>query len=360
LRVVASGVIDDADCAFPQAALTGGGEVVCIYCRGGGQFATGQSVVARSRDDGRSWFVEGPVITPPGRQSPGGSPTSASTMLRASSRTGSDIVFAYGARSSSGAEDRFGERPVEPILCISSDRGRTWSAPRVLAAPTRMLEISHGVLPTGDGRLLAPAATIDPGRLGAQVLLAASEDDGVTWGPYVPVLEDPRGRRGYLEHKLTDLGDGRLLLTAWTVLMDDLTDLPNTFALSLDSGRTWGPASSTGIRGQTLSTVWLGGDRLLVLYNRRYGRQGVVAALATLTEAAWVVHDEVLVHDPGTDRQRELESDGVDEMVQFTFGFPTGILLPDGQVLVTYWAGPYGRTAICWARIDVAGPSSVA
>ena len=25
-----------------------------------------------------------------------------------------------------------------------------------------------------------------------------------------------------------------------------------------------------------MTPVWLGGDRLLVLYNRRYGRQGIV------------------------------------------------------------------------------------
>ena len=117
LTVIESGIIDDRDCAFPQAALTGDGEMVCVYCKGGGQFATGASVSARSLDGGRSWTFEGPVAPGDG----------TSTMLRASSRRGADTVFAYGARSRTEREDRFGERPVEPIVCVSHDRGHTWS-----------------------------------------------------------------------------------------------------------------------------------------------------------------------------------------------------------------------------------------
>jgi hypothetical protein len=349
VRVVDSGVVDERDSAFPQVAVTGGGELVCVYCRGGGQFARGISVAARSRDAGRTWSPEGPV-------GPAGAGSAVSSMLRASSRWGSDVVFAYGARSERHGDDRFGERPVDPVLLVSRDRGRTWSSPRVLEAPTRMLEISHGVLPLDGGRLLAPAATIERGRLGERVLLAESGDDGRTWGPFRTVLTDPHGRWGYLEHKLADLGDGRVLLTAWTVEMATLRDLPNTAVISADGGRTWGAPVSTGIAGQTLSTLPLGGDRLLVLYNRRYGHQGVVAALARLTGGQWLLHDAVLVHDAGTVRDRPKVDDGIAEMAEFTFGFPTAVALPDGEVLVTFWAGGYGRVAVRWARLQISWP----
>lgn len=351
VRVVDGGVIDDLDCAFPQTAVTGGGDLVCVYCRGGGQFARGTSVAARSLDGGRTWAVQGPVGS-----ASGGAPVSS--MLRASSRWGSDAVFAYGARSDSHGDDRFGERPVDPVLYVSRDRGVTWSSPQVLDAPTRLLEISHGVLPMDGGRLLAPAATVEPGRLGERVLLAESNDDGETWEPFRTVLEDPHGRCGYLEHKLTDLGDGRVLLTAWTVEMANLHDLPNTAVLSTDGGRTWGAPVSTGIAGQTLSTLSLGGDRLLVLYNQRYGHQGIVAALATLTDGEWLVHDATLLHDAETVRERRMATDGVEEMVEFTFGFPTAVALPGGEALATFWAGPYGRVAVRWARLEISWPSA--
>lgn len=343
LTVVESGIIDDGDCAFPQSALTGDGEVVCVYCKGGGQFATGVSVAARSIDGGRSWTVGAPLVSGEGN----------STMLRASSRPGADTVFAYGARSRTGREDRFGDRPVEPIACVSHDRGHTWSDPVVIPAATPMLEISHGILPLADGRLLAPAATIEPGRLGAEVLLAESDDGGATWSGFRPILRDPGGRAGYLEHKLTELADGRILLTTWTIEMADLTDRPNTFCISADGGRTWGPPTSTGISGQTFSTVDLGEGDLLVLYNRRYGHQGVVAGLVRLTDGPWSVRAEVLLHDAGAERIRSADADGITEMAEFSFGFPTGIRLDDDQVLVTYWAGPYGRVAVRWARLTV-------
>jgi hypothetical protein len=349
VRVVDSGLIDDRDCAFPQVAVAGNDELVCVYCQGGGQFASGISVSARSRDGGRTWIRQGPV-------GPAGAGSPVTSMLRASSRPGSDLLFAYGARSERRGDDRFGERPVDPVLFVSRDRGRSWSSPRVLDAPTRMLEISHGVLPLDGGRLLAPAATIEHGRLGERVLLAESPDDGRTWGAFRTVLTDPQGRCGYLEHKLADLGDGRVLLTAWTVDMASMRDLPNTAVLSIDGGRTWGTPTSTGIAGQTLSTLPLGGDRLLVLYNRRYGHQGVVAALATLTGGEWLVHDATLVHDAGTVRDRPTAADGVAEMLEFTVGFPTAVALPGGEVLVTFWAGGYGSVAVRWARLQISRP----
>jgi hypothetical protein len=348
VRVVGSGVIDDGDCAFPQVAVAAGGVLVCVYCRGGGQFATGVSVAARSEDRGATWTPAGAVVP--------ATDDRTSTMLRASSLPGSDEVYAYGALSTTGTEDRFGERPVHPILCTSSDGGRTWSTPQRLPAPTSMLEISHGVLPLSNGRLLAPAATIHPGRLGAEVLLAESPDRGRTWGSFVPVMQDPAGRLGYLEHKLTDLGDGRILLTCWTIDMAGVTDLPNSCTVSEDFGRTWTPPRGIGIRGQTLSTIALGGDRLLVLYNRRYGRQGVVAALATLADGDWPIHDEVLVHDAGVRHQRPPDADGIEEMAEFTFGFPTAVLTGPGEALVTFWAGPYGHVAVRWARLAIDWP----
>jgi hypothetical protein len=216
-----------------------------------------------------------------------------------------------------------------------------------------MLEISHGILPLADGRLLAPAATIEPGRLGAEVMLAESDDGGVTWEGFRPILRDPAGRDGFLEHKLTELADGRILLTTWTIEMADLTDHSNSFSISSDGGRTWALPASTGMAGQTFSTVDLGEGDLLVLYNRRYGHQGVVAGLVQLADGPWSVRGEVLVHDAGAERTRTAGADGIVEMAEFSFGFPTGIRLDDDEVLVTFWAGPYGRVAARWARLAV-------
>ncbi len=45
-------------------------------------------------------------------------------------------------------------------------------------------------------------------------MTVVSTDGGATWPHLVEVFRDPAGERGYLEHKLADLGDGTLLATA--------------------------------------------------------------------------------------------------------------------------------------------------
>jgi hypothetical protein len=221
--------------------------------------------------------------------------------------------------------------------------------------PDCPLEISHSIRPLESGRLLAPAARLsDKLRLGEEVFVVASDDGGRTWPSRFTVLRDPQGKLGFWEQKLAEVAPGRLLAVAWTVTLGEYRDQPNHFALSRDDGRTWGPAQSTGIRGQTMTPLSLGGDRLLVLYNRRYGAQGIVASLVTMTDMAWTVHHEQLFYDarsfrsgPGTGQT------GVDELASFQFGFPTAIRLHDGTCLATHWCVEQGVCGIRWTRFRV-------
>ncbi len=145
------------------------------------------------------------------------------------------------------------------------------------------LEISHGVLPLESGRLLAPAATLPAkDRLGEQVLVAISDDGGQTWPQHAVVFEDPDKKFGYFEQKLAAISPDLLMAVCWTVTLGDVVDQPDSFVLSRDNGSTWGPARSTGIQGQTMTPITLGSDRLLVLYNRRYGDQGIIMNLVDL------------------------------------------------------------------------------
>ena len=133
------------------------------------------------------------------------------------------------------------------------------------------------ILAWDEDRWLAPAGLLaDAGSLGERVVVFSSPDAGQTWPHSPTVFHDPDARRCFFETKVIRLGGERLLAAAWTVTAGDYRDLDNQYALSRDGGSTWTRPISTGIRGQTMTPVWLGGDRLLVLYNRRYGRQGIV------------------------------------------------------------------------------------
>lgn len=343
-----TGIIDDRDSAYPQAVDLADGSILCSYSNAGGQLATGGTDVALSTDGGRSWSWRGTIL----RQ---GARPPTSNFLKLARAADQTTVFAYGARLEQRADPRFGERTTEAILCSSSDGGRTWSSPQVLDFKGRRLEVSSPLLGLADGALLAPAGTIEAGRLGERVLTLRSDDGGRTWGGMTTVFADPDGVHGYLEHKFTELGPGRVLATAWTIRMADVSDLPNSYAVSRDGGHRWDEARWTDLGCQTLSTVWLGNDRLLALGNMRADRPGIVACIVHLgQDGAWrtVSQDHIFepaVEDPSPGRR----SDGLEAMRTFAFGFPTGVRMRDGSVLATYWAREAERTQVRWARLAV-------
>ena len=103
-----------------------------------------------------------------------------------------------------------------------------------------------------------------------------------------------------------------------------------------------------------MAPLSLGGDRLLVLYNRRYGDQGIVMDLVTFTETEWTVHYEGMLYDPGTARDRPAGlEDRVSEIAKFEFGFPTAIALQDGTYLATHWSREDGRFGVRWTKLRI-------
>lgn len=349
LRLLESGRIDERDSAFPQAVQLSNGDILCSFSVGGGQFVHGGTDWARSNDGGLTWNVEGTILPPTDE------PKSAN-FLKLTQSPDRKTIYAYGTRYWGEYDAGFGERRGETVLCCSTDNGQSWSAPQTIPMPDNVpLEVSHGLLPLSSGRLLAPAALLaDPQRLGEEVFVVVSDDAGATWPTRRTVFRDPAGKLGFWEQKLTEIAPRTVLATAWTVTLGDYTDQSNSFALSHDDGWTWGPYQETGIRGQTMSVASLGGDRLLVLYNRRYGEQGIVMVLVQMQVGGWKVDAEQLLYDAKASREGpESDHTGVDELASFQFGFPTAIRLHDGLFLVTHWCVEGGVCGIRWSRVLV-------
>ena len=103
-----------------------------------------------------------------------------------------------------------------------------------------------------------------------------------------------------------------------------------------------------------MTPIPLGGDRLLVVYNKRYGQQGVMMALVTFTEEAWTTHFHELMWDPQRKRDRPTgEYSGIEELSKLEFGFPTAIRLHDGTFLATHWSYEDGVSGIRWTKLRV-------
>jgi len=348
MRILQSGRLDERESAFPQAVQLPNGDILCSFSVGGGQYVHGGTDWARSTDGGQTWRLEGQLL--PATLDP----PSASALKLSISADGK-TVYAYGTRYWANQNERFGERQGETVLCRSLSNGRTWSPPQMVPMPDCPIEVSHSLRPLNSGRLLAPGALLaDKDRLGEEVLVAISDDDGRNWPHRRTVFRDPQGKVGFWEQKLAEFAPGKVMAAAWTVTLGDYRDQCNSFCISHDDGWTWGPHQSTGIRGQTLSFLPLGGDRLLVLYNRRYGQQGVVMALVTFTESNWTVHQEGLLYDARGFRDGPAPAaTGVDELASFQFGFPTAIRLLDGTFLATHWCVEQGVCGIRWTKLAI-------
>ena len=288
IEILDTGRIDERDSAFPQAVQLPNGDILCSFNVGGGAHVTGGTDWARSTDGGQTWNVEGTLVPRVGN---------ATSALKLSISADGKTVYAYGSRSYREEGGRFGEGRNEPIFCTSTDGGHTWSEPTVVPMMGfSPLEISHGALALQSGRLLAPGATLESqDKLGRLVIAAVSDDGGQSWPRHATVFEDPDGVHGYFEQKLAEslpraghgVEPGLLISTCWTIVMDGVKDIDDHFTISRDDGLTWSRPKPTGIMGQTMTPIPLGGDRLLVLYNRRYGQQGVIMNLVTFTDDTW-------------------------------------------------------------------------
>ena len=349
IEILDTGRLDERESAFPQAALLPNNDIVCSFSVGGGAHVSGGSDWARSSDGGQTWQSEGTLL-------PVDPENGWANALKLSYDADRGTLYGYGSRIASDIQNTFGERATTAIYCGSQDGGQTWSpAAEIPFGVTCPLEVSHGILPVGDGRLLAPAATLPASdRLGEQVLVAISDDAGQSWPRRSVVFEDPDGRCVFFEQKLARLDDHRVLATAWTATRPDYLDDPNSFAISPDRGESWGPVQSTGIQGQTMTPIPLGDDRLLVLYNRRYGDQAIIMCLVSFTDDAWTVHYEGILYDAQTHHQRgPSENWQAEELAAFQFGFPTAVVLKDGAVLATHWSVEEGTCGIRWTRLQI-------
>jgi BNR repeat-like domain len=350
VQIIDTGIIDDRDCAFPGAVQLPNGELLCSYSVGNGPEVGGGTDFARSTDGGNSWTVEGTIL-------PHDENNKIGNFLKLSLAKDSKTIIAYGSDISTDLEVQFGNRNSKPLFCTSTDNGKSWSRPnRVSMGVDCPLEVSCKMVVTSSGRFLAPAATLpDKEHLGEKVLVAISDDKGSTWQKPSTVFQDPEGKTAFFEQKITEIEPGKLLAIAWTASFGDYVDQENHFSLSNDDGSTWTSAISTGIKAQTMSAIPLGNDRLLLLYNRRYGNQGIVMALVNFSgDGPWEIVHEGMMYDTNSFNERSKDvTFGIDEFDDFAFGYPTAIPLQDGNIFATFWCKEEGKFVIRWTKLKV-------
>lgn len=313
------------------------------------------TVVARSLDGGRSWTVEGPLLT--------SSPPSTTHTIRVSRLADGTLVGFGGWHHRLDPEAGLVNRetggfvPVTLFLVRSFDGGCHWTEPEIIhpPLPSPAWEICHPIVELADGRWLAPTATWrgwdGENPSGEQAIVLISDDRGRSWPAFGRTFDGRRTGWSHLEQSVVPLQDGRILAVSWVFNMRTGETHPTEYTLSSDRGETFREPHPTGFWAETCKVTQLPDGRLLCAY-RRHDRPGLWATLAELQGERWIN----IAHVPlwsGAPTQTPSASRGAELLSALTFGYPSLCPISANQVLILFWCQEECLTNIRWIRVEV-------
>lgn len=356
---------DRSSCAFPNICVLPSGRWLCGFRAGPTKLEiTGQhALLAMSDDQGKTWsdpvspFVPTPVDGRPGtlRAAAGTSLGGKSVLLTLCWVDYSDPSLPFFNEQTEGLLD------TRLFHAFSEDDGQTWSEPVLMdTSPYNVpTPITGSALVLGNGRLACQFELNkhynDTSVWRHSSVLMFSGDRGATWPEHVVAGNDPDNRYFYWDQRPGVLADGRILDVFWTYDNQDAVYLNIHARESTDHGRTWSDPWDTGVPGQPAAPVSLSDGRIVMVYVDRTASPIIKARISRDNGRTWPDETETVMHESdsgGQTRTKQAMQDAWAEMGAFSIGLPATAPLPNGDVLVVYYAGPRaGLTDIRWARI---------
>jgi hypothetical protein len=161
----------------------------------------------------------------------------------------------------------------------------------------------------------------------------------------------------YWDQRPGVLSDGSILNLFWTFDRITSSYLNIHASRSVDLGRTWSPVWDTGVPGQPGQPVSLPDGMIAMVYVDRTFLPTIKLRRSWDGGRIWPERSEVILHSSGrvmAGRTEDSLRDAWSEMEKFAVGLPQTSLLPGGDLLVVYYAGPEtDRTDICWVRMTL-------
>ena len=356
---------DRQSCAFPGVCVLPNGRWLCS-CRAAPRknATTGQHVLLSwSDDEGASWSdPASPFVAPPVGGQDG--------LIRAAYFTalgGSRVLAALAWTDHSDPslplfnEETEGLLDMRVFLTVSEDNGESWSPLALIQTPPfdGPTPLTGPVLVLPDGEWACQfelnKAYLDPAPWRHSSVLSFSRDFGASWPEHVRVSDDPALRVFYWDQRPGVLSDGRLLDVFWTFDRVDARYLNMHARASRDNGRTWSDMWDTGVPGQPAAPVSIAGEKIALVYVDRGGAPEIKVRTSADGGRTWPAESERTIHSSVATLQtwdKKSMKDAWREMGRFSVGLPATALLPDGDILVVYYAGPEtDRTSIEWARL---------
>jgi len=336
--------------AFPQSAVLADGQIACVYRRGATKHShDGVFVMQDSTDLGATWSAPR-VVYDGGKAQPAQTAVSGGIC-----QTRAGTLFATFSTVEALEPDIYmfdaaGMKLKRWVFATrSSDGGRSWSEPtRIDTSAYPLAGITTRPFALPDGRIFIP---IEIGtHLGVQSTFATiSADDGRSFGPLITCADDKAGRLSLCDARFTILPDGRLLMLLWTFRKEDEETIEVRRSFSADAGQTWTRPESTGVLGQITVPLALPGGAVIAASNYRLPPEGSRLWYSPDGGQSWDTEHPIQMWDVRGSRilgepvaTAAHEAEGGDSiwaaLSHFTFGTPDLLALPDGSVLLTYYA----------------------
>jgi hypothetical protein len=250
--------------------------------------------------------------------------------------------------------ENLGHVEMELFLLRSSDEGKTWSDPELIRPPLEgpAFEVAHGIVELPNGRWLWPTSTwkgwngAAPNGMKAVALI--SDDRGKTWPAYIDIFDAYRDGVIHFEQSVVLLPDGRLLACAWA--LDERTGRTRdvVYAISED-GESFGPPRTTGFPGETCKLLALPDGRVVCFF-RSLDEPGLSVAWVRLDGDQWRVERRIIAWRGEATAMWGMHS-AADELGQLKLGYPSPVMLEDGQVLCAFWCRVNEVNEVRWIRL---------
>jgi hypothetical protein len=249
--------------------------------------------------------------------------------------------------------------PMAIVVADSHDLGQTWTPWRVVPVTDDVgpPSLTAPVLRLHDGTLIISIESNknyeDRSTWYQKVVYVFSRDNGQTWSAPRTTCQDPTARIFHWDQRAAVLPDGRIVTFTWTFDRQTNLYLNIQRRFSTDGGRTWSEPVDLGVTDQASIPAVLPDGRIVLAWVDRYHTQSIRARLAASPDAMFPPETEVVLYS--LEQQRSRDEGGVGgllaEMRAWTYGLPFATALPNGEVMVVYYAGNEKATDIHWCRL---------
>jgi hypothetical protein len=370
MQIISSGVLSRSEAATARANLTfpnfvtlSNGDVLANWRAGSSKDGVDEHLeFSRSTDGGTTWSEPFSPIQAPRMEEVGGTLKIGYLTEITSGRLMGVFMWVdretYPGHGSFNA-DTEGCLPTRMLLAESDDFGASWSAARDVPMPEEIgpPSLTNPLIVLADGTLVLSVESNktyhDAGTWFQRVVIFHSSDQGRTWGEPAVAGFDPSGRIRNWDQRLGMAPDGRLGAFLWT--FDSHTDsyLNIHRRTSADGGHTWSQAEDLGFTDQAAHPAILPDGRVVFPWVDRFNTHSIRARLAPAIDAAFDPNSELVVYEHRDPNAGEAQADGALGLSVWSFGLPYADLLPNGDVLVVYYAGSEAAMDIHWARLGV-------